>query len=72
MSCDICGKNDKPLVDLLEQYQTTDIKQICPECEGIVNNRKGKLLTLFLRIHDDLLKRFMGERRRMAKKEIAP
>lgn len=63
MSCDICGKNDKPLVDLFDQYQTTDIKQICPECERIVNQKKSKLLTFVLRMHNDLLKRFMGERR---------
>lgn len=68
MSCDICGKNDKPLVDLLEQYQTDDIKQICPECEQIVNQKKRKLLTLVMRICSDLLKRFMGERRAKAQR----
>lgn len=71
MSCDICGKNDKPLVDLRDGYKTDDIKQICPECESVVNGKNTKLLTLVMNIKATLLKRFMGELRTTARKEIA-
>lgn len=61
MACDICGKNDAPLVDLLDQYKTSDIKQICPDCEAIVNRKNGRLMILVAGIKSHLLNRFMSE-----------
>lgn len=63
MACDICGKNGTQLVDLLGQYQTDDIKAICPECESIVNKKNSSLLSMVLNIKQVLLKRFLAERK---------
>lgn len=63
MACDICGKTGTPLADLLTAYQTPDIKSICPECEGIVNRKHGKLLSMVLNIKTDLLKRFLRQQK---------
>jgi hypothetical protein len=61
MACDICGKTGTNLVDLLDAYQTADIKAICPACEKIVNRKNGKLLSMVLNMKQDLMKRFMQE-----------
>jgi hypothetical protein len=63
MACDICGKTGTSLVDLRAEYQTDDIKAICYDCERIVNNKNGKLLSMVLNIKSDLMKRFMWEKR---------
>jgi len=63
MACDICGKTGTPLADLLESYQTDDIKAICPECESIVNKKRGKLQSMVFNMLAVLLKRFMVEKR---------
>lgn len=63
MACDICGKTGTHLVDLLDAYQTSDIKAICPACEKVVNRKNGKLLTMVLNIKSDLMKRFIQETR---------
>lgn len=64
MACDICGKTGTPLADLLAAYSTDDIKQICPDCESVVNRKNGALLSLVLNIKTDLLKRFIREKKR--------
>lgn len=63
MACDICGKVGTPLADLLEPYQTDDIKAICPECERVVNNQKSKLRRWTDTLLARLLKQFMLVRR---------
>ena len=63
MACDICGKTGTSLADLLESYQTADIKAICPDCEKVVNNKKSKILSMVLNMLADLLKRFIKEKR---------
>ena len=63
MACDICGKKGTSLTDLLDQYQTDDVKSICPECEKVVNGKNSRLLTFAFKIKAALLKRFIAERR---------
>jgi hypothetical protein len=63
MACDICGKTGTTLIDLLAQYQTSDIKAICPDCESVVNRTNGRLLSMVLKIKSELLKRFMREKK---------
>lgn len=67
MACDICGANDKTLVDLRDEYKTKDIKQICPECESVVNKHLWKVRKVTDNILGDLMRRFMlrlkGERK---------
>jgi hypothetical protein len=60
MSCDICGANDKPLVDLIDTYKTKEIAQICPECEKIVNRKLSDIRVLTHGILKDLMLRFMA------------
>lgn len=59
MACDICGRNDKELTDLLEGYRTENIKQLCPSCEKIINDHLWKIRAVTMNINRSLLKRFM-------------
>ncbi len=43
MACDICGKVGTSLTPLHGIYQTDDIKDICPDCEKIVNAQLSKI-----------------------------
>ena len=63
MACDICGNNSKPLTDLREIYQTSEIKQICTDCEKVVNKKNSELLTFVLKLRSSWLKKFMEERK---------
>ena len=63
MACDICGNNSKPLTDLREIYQTREIKQICTDCETVVNKKNSELLTFVLKLRSSWLKKFMEERK---------
>ena len=60
MDCDTCGANDKSLVDLRTEYQTTEIKQICPACEKVINDHLWKLRAATQNINKSLLQRFMA------------
>lgn len=53
MACDICGSNKSDLVDLLKPYQTDDIKQICRDCEKVVNGKNSSLMSMVLKIKRD-------------------
>ncbi len=59
MACDICGKTGNDLIDLLDAYQTKDIKQICSKCETDVNSHLGKLRKVTSKMNRMWLKRFM-------------
>lgn len=61
--CDICGERTEYLAELLTSYQTTDIREVCRECEKVLNEHKSKLQTVTARILTDWLKRFIAERR---------
>jgi hypothetical protein len=63
MACDICGKTGCNLESLLDIYKTKDIQQICGDCSGIVNRKNSNLLSMVLNIKNDLLKRFIRERK---------
>ena len=43
MACDICKNNTKSLVDLREIYQTDAVKQVCPDCEKVLNTELNKI-----------------------------
>lgn len=62
MACDICGAFGTPLNSLLDNYQTDEIKQICPRCENAVNKQLRSIQSMTRRIQIALLKRFMTER----------
>lgn len=66
MACDICGQTGKPLTSLRDSYQTAEVKDICYDCEKIVNRQHSKLLSMVLNILADLLKRFITEKRAKA------
>lgn len=59
MACDICGKTGTSLTDLLDIYQTDDIKQMCPDCAKVVNKHLGKIQSSAGKIQRSLLKSFM-------------
>ena len=59
MACDICKENGKTLVDLRTEYQTENVKQICPECEKTINDHLWKIRAVTTKMNQSLLKRFM-------------
>lgn len=61
--CDICLKETDNLVDLLDCYKTSQIKQLCTDCEKVVNKHKSELQTVTSRMLTDWLKRFMTNKR---------
>lgn len=61
--CDICGKHDVHLVDLLDCYQTHSIKQVCHPCEKSVNEHLNKLRALAQGMTATWLQNFMGNLR---------
>ena len=63
MACDICGKVGTRLVDLHKEYQTTEIKQICPECEKVVNDTLWKIRAVTMKMNTSLIVRFMNKLR---------
>lgn len=62
-SCDICGKESSYLADLLSSHQTKEIKEVCRDCEKVLNEHKSKLQDVTVNILLDWFKRFMIARR---------
>lgn len=60
MACDTCGKTGVPLVQLLDAYKTTDIGDVCHDCESVINKHLGKLRSVTHNILVDWMKRFMA------------
>lgn len=58
--CDICGNTPERLVDLVSEYQTDKIKQICHVCEDVVNKKLWDIKLVTAKINQSLIKRFMG------------
>jgi len=63
MACDICGKKGTRLSDLLDCHKTTDVHQVCGECEAILNKHKSKLQSVTSRILIHWMRRFIDELR---------
>jgi hypothetical protein len=64
MACDICGKTGVQLEDLMEQYQTKDIKQICSDCSSDVNKHLDKLRSMTFGIMRTWLKKYMANKKK--------
>lgn len=69
MACDICGKPGTRLVELLSSYQTAEVKEICPDCETVINKQSYRLTSFIANIKITLLKRFIRERHERFTKE---
>lgn len=63
MACDICGATGQAHIDVRPNYQTDEIKAICPGCEKVVNEQAYKLMSWAQKLREELCKRFMRERR---------
>jgi hypothetical protein len=59
MACDICGKTGEPLSSIREVYQTDDIKDMCSDCERVINKHLWVIKEHTLKLQGTLLKRFM-------------
>ena len=44
--CDICWKETDELVELMNSYKTTNIKEVCNPCRKILDEHKSKLQTV--------------------------
>ena len=58
-SCDVCGCRTEILIELREIYQTNEIREICPDCEKIVNKKLSALQSAVSQIQLGWMKRFM-------------
>lgn len=59
MSCDVCGCRSEKLIPLRDIYQTEEIKELCPDCEKIVNKKLSALQSAVSQIQRGWMKRFM-------------
>ncbi len=63
--CDICLKETKEeLLDLLEQYQTAQIKHVCYGCNEVLNKQLRELKAVTHGIVKAWFIRFLEEKRR--------
>ncbi len=47
-TCDICDRKTDSLTELKKEYQTHDIKEVCPECLAVLNDFVGKVTSVLL------------------------
>lgn len=59
MACDTCGRTGTPLVDLLSIYQTDQVKQVCRECEALINRQLWNAQGVASKIQRGLMTRFL-------------
>lgn len=59
MACDLCAARGTRLIDLLSDYATDDVKQICPACEKVVNDHLWKVRAVTANMNKSLLRRFI-------------
>ena len=60
--CDVCGAECNgyaQLIELLPDYQTDEIKEICKSCESTINKQNGKLLSWALKLRVTWCKDFI-------------
>ncbi|WP_043062340.1 hypothetical protein [Brucella anthropi] len=57
--CDICNEHSAYVNEVREIYRTDDIRDICSDCEKIVNKQLRKIQTAHGSAQQSLLKRFM-------------
>lgn len=50
MACDICKNNTKSLVDLREIYQTEEVRQVCPDCNKVLDKELSKIQSAVVNI----------------------
>lgn len=48
--CDICWKETDELVQLMDSYKTTQIKDVCDPCRKILDEHKSKLQTVTAKV----------------------
>ena len=65
MACDICGQSGKSLYNILESFQTPEIKDVCNDCLKRVEEYKSKSLSAAIDAMTVDVKRYM-ETQRMA------
>lgn len=59
MACDICGDIEKDLEDLMEDFKTSDIKNVCHDCERVLHKKYHKLLSMTRKMNIHFVKIFM-------------
>lgn len=59
--CDICGKSTTAcgLISLLDIYQTEDIKEVCYDCNIILNKKLLEIKEVTMEITKHWMKRFI-------------
>lgn len=61
--CDICGHESGCFEDLLPEYQTKQVKKVCTNCSGKLNNRLRDIVKVKERIGQRLMKKFIEQQR---------
>ena len=66
MACDICKNNTKSLFDLREIYQTEEVRQVCPDCNKVLDKELSKIQSAVANIQcgwfKNRIKQLLGER----------
>lgn len=57
--CDICGKTDPDVCYLRQQYTTSLIRKLCPDCMRLANDRIELLHKTYARAKEDEFKNFL-------------
>ena len=68
MACDICGKtaSGTALEEILPQYQTRTVKQICPDCLRVANKALAQMRDVANVLTKNLFKRYLDMARAKA------
>lgn len=69
--CDTCGKESDDLQTLRESYRTKDVKEVCPDCEKIINDQLYKVRRLQSKMTFSLMQRFINIFRSKKRKNVS-
>ena len=58
MKCDICG-SESYTRHIQEWYRTDDVKEVCEDCEKVINDKLDKIKETTQKINESLIKRFI-------------
>lgn len=63
MYCDVCGKKCTGLTDLVSEYQTEEVKEVCHDCLAVLNKELDKIRKATRKIHFGWIKNIINNLR---------
>lgn len=62
LACDVCGKKCAVLTELVTEYQTTEVKEVCDGCLKVLNVELDKVRKATRQILFGWMRRFIQNR----------